>query len=98
MIEGHIVTAREIIEAVQAQGKPAPLFFIELVDTTRNKSYGIKHYTAEEIDQSRVIGAWGKKERTFTAPFYMQRGHREVRVFASKACPITCAEYLYAQV
>jgi hypothetical protein len=75
-------------------------FFRELIDTSSFKCYGIQHLSAEEIKQAqdRFAGYYGRAERTFTAPFDVQRGHKIVTVQASPKKPVRCWEHLYAEL
>ena len=74
---------------------PHATFFVELIDTTTTKCYGIQTVPTEQVDRTRVIGAYGRRTRTFTAPFEVLRGHKLVSVRASAKKPVTCTEHLY---
>ena len=77
-------------------------FFRELIDTTSFKCYGTQQLDSEEVDAlaraGRLVGYYGRVQRTFTAPFEIQRGHKIVVVSASKRKPLHCWEHVYAQI
>jgi len=82
--------------------KPGVQFFRELIDTSSFKCYGIQHLSAEEVKQAaaalRYVGYYGRIERTFTAPFDVQRGHKIVTVRASTKQPVRCWEHIYGEL
>jgi hypothetical protein len=88
-------TVRELREQ-----KPGCAFFRELIDTTSFKCYGTQQLDEAEVQQAleRFVGFYGRAERTFTAPFDIQRGHKIVTFSASKRKPLQCWEHIYAQI
>jgi hypothetical protein len=93
----HSYKAR--VRELRAQ-KPGCAFFRELLDTSTFKCYGIQLLSEHEVQQAleRFVGYYGRAQRTFTAPFDMQRGHKIVTVSASKHKPVRCWEHIYAQI
>jgi hypothetical protein len=88
--QAHKMTARELV----AQSQNPPRFFVEYIDAMTFKCYGIVHIDKLE-DPDRFLGAWGRRDVTFTAPFEVQRGYRFKLIRASAASPVTVFEHLY---
>ncbi len=92
----YIVTARQLVADRESDQKPAPEFFVDYVDVTTHKCYGIRHVALAEVDLSRACGAWGERKLTLTEPITIQRGHHETILKASKRKPVAVRETLYA--
>lgn len=83
-------TARWMMEENQTRE-----FFVEYADVETRKTYGIIVLPAAEVDPARIIGYYGRREQTITAPMEIQRGHKIVTLRASAQKPIHCVTYLY---
>lgn len=89
----HLITAKQVTEREELVGHKVPTFFAEYIDLETRRCYGLVHDFKPEPD--RKMGAWGRKELTFTKPFEVCRGYKYHMIKATTAQPVRVAEHVY---
>lgn len=89
------ITAGQAANTWRETRATEPEFFAEYCDAATGKCYGIRVLALGEVDLTRVIGVYGERKFTISAPMEVQRGHRIVEIKASARAPRDLIERVY---